>query len=1180
MHKGENLAMKKSVVFGGAVAALFAFGAFSAQAEAQVYEVPDGTSYDVGCQGGGDNNYNDGSTTYFLGSGRIHGTLTPATASSWAIWRNYLITNGVVTIDSTDVKGWIPFCQRSWIVRGNGRLVVSNNLSKAILRIGNSSATQNEWFYYDIPNVAFVDKDGTSVKGEISLQNHLTVGQLPPADTYNLTFTMPTNTSVAVTAPDFLAKHGTSITLKDLRVFDDSYIPAGATLNLATNNTCTLTKRSIDPVLSDLLHVATISANAWTDYGSYGTCNHAINLSNVLKVESTEGVNFTKRLTGQTNAATVNLSGGDGFAYTFADLAGTLSFVFLSGSAATVSVSAVQPGARLFFANGMSVTFGDGLNPSEVRIPSGVWYVFPDADGRCDFSGLPAAPGLTANAALTASGTYHGLGNLNGQAVSAAEDAAVTLMLGAGDAARIVGGAGTVSLVQSVCNQAAIWADPSIPSAVLDVGDTVELARGGFAMEFTNGYRIVEAIRDVREGHTGFWLRNGRLYNGGTSSVASFESNLYGHVYPYLATQGGPNGLAYLSCGKWKNTLPANVTYTAVTNGHKVTSNQELRRMPICKDDKGATPVSAKMVVMVFGSQYGGGAALIGEKYGAFDRQAGSTARLDASAPIMTNEAFKTDHVWVDGKAVDPTTTGLNGGWQIVSVKTDDKEVTCFGWSGTDRGNNDYNNAGGQNYGEILVFTNELSAAERVSVESYLAKKWGISTYEAPADVGGLETQLQATVNGASGTVKVDGNFALSGVYSGDFELADGATLTIPSKPNLAEPTDDGLLYRFDPDYEGSLLLGGTEDHVHQIMALWPRGSTAETLGLGTNFFYGVGSRRPFPSTRTVGFGATRTWIDFDHAEGHTPATSDGNTLRLKAWSGDINDSAYGGSGSDKRINVRTVLMVTDSFRGGGDPLRLGVSDGGDWGTRGVGSATKPIWTGANARVTGGTTRLNGVTVDGTTTGYTGEGEVLAVRTTGDSALGNLGNYTNSEKTRGYAEMLGEMLFYSRQLSDEEIKTAEDYLLYKWLGVAPAGSGDFSGATVKGSGTVKAKQATDLPKVDAGFTGTIAVTDETTATFDMAVSAEGQVSGAFVSPAATLTGVTAGTINVSVPARVYGTFTLVDLKAVGAPITWQVIIGGTISELAKQNKAKVAVAKDGASVTLSIVRSGMMLLVQ
>ena len=1170
--------MKIKIALGAAVFAAVFF-IHPVQAAAQVYEVSDGTSYDVGCQGGGDNNLNDGSTTYFLGSGSIHGTLTPASASSWAIWRNYLITNGVVTIDSTDVKGWLPLCQRSWIVRDQGKLVVSNANSRVVLRFGNSSATQNEWFYYDIPNIEFVDKDGQTQQGEIILTNHATVENLPPEDTYKLTISASSDFCLAVAASDFLAKHGTTVTFKELRIFDDSYIPDGAALTLGEANTCTLTKRSIDPVLSDLRNVTTIKANAWTDYGSYGTCNHAINLSNVLKVESTEGVSFTQRLTGQTDAATVNLSGGDGFAYTFADLAGTLSFVFLSGSAATVSASAVQPGARLFFANGMSVTFAAGLTPSEVRIPSGRWYVFPDADGRCDFTGLPAAFGLTANAALSASGTYHGLGNLNGQVVSAAAGADVTFMLGAGDAARIVGGAGTVSLVQSVCNQAAIWADPSIPSAVLDVGDTVELARGGFAMEFTNGYHLVEAIRDAREGHTGFWLRNGRLYNGGTTSVASFLQNQHGHVYPYLATEGGPNGLSYLSCGKWKNTLPANVTYTAVTNGHQVVSNQELRRMPICKDDKGAMPVSAKMVVMVFGSQYGGGAALIGEKYGAFDRQAGSSARLAASAPIMTNEAFKTDHVWVDGKAVDPTTTGLNGGWQIVSMKTDDKEVTCFGWSGTDRGNNDYNNAGGQNYGEILVFTNELSAAERVSVERYLAKKWGISTYAAPADVGGLETQLQATVNGTAGTVKVDGNFALSGVYSGNFELADGATLTIPPKPNLAEPTDDGLLYRFDPDYEGSLLLGGTEDHVHQIMALWPRGFTAETLGLGTNFFYGVGSRRPFPSTRTVGFGATRTWIDFDHAEGHTPATSDGNTLRLKAWSGDINDSAYSGSGSDTRIKVQTVLMVTDSFRGGGDPLRQGVSDGGDWGTRGVGSATKPIWTGANARVTGGTTRLNGVAVDGTTTGYTGEGEVLAVRTTGDSALGNLGNYTNSEKTRGYAEMLGELLCYSRSLSDTEIKAAEDYLLYKWLGVAPAGSGDFSGATVTGAGTVRAKAA-DLPKFGDGFKGTIAVTDETTPAFEMAVSAAGQpVEGALVAKGATLTGFTSATINVSVSAHVYGTFTLVDLKAVGAPITWTVNLSGGISESVKQ-AASVEVTKDGASVVLKLVHPGTMILIR
>jgi hypothetical protein len=60
---------------------------------------------------------------YFLGSGTIHGTYTPAAnnPSSWAIWRNYLITNGTVVVNATDVYKFPPFFQRSVIPAGRAR---------------------------------------------------------------------------------------------------------------------------------------------------------------------------------------------------------------------------------------------------------------------------------------------------------------------------------------------------------------------------------------------------------------------------------------------------------------------------------------------------------------------------------------------------------------------------------------------------------------------------------------------------------------------------------------------------------------------------------------------------------------------------------------------------------------------------------------------------------------------------------------------------------------------------------------------------------------------------------------------------------------------------------------------------------------------------------------------------
>jgi len=175
------------------------------------------------------------------------------------------------------------------------------------------------------------------------------------------------------------------------------------------------------------------------------------------------------------------------------------------------------------------------------------------------------------------------------------------------------------------------------------------------------------------------------------------------------------------------------------------------------------------------------------------------------------------------------------------------------------------------------------------------------------------------------------------------------------------------------------------------------------------------------------------------------------------------------------------VVFVSDSFRGGGDPLRNSVSAGGDFGTRGKAAHTVPIWNGAGSAVTKGVTRLNGKAVDGTTTGYTGAPEVLSITATNTVKLGNLGDYMNSEKSSGYAEMLGEILMYSTELPSEQVKTIEDYLLFKWVGIAPEGYGDFTDATVSGAGDVKAAAWGDLPQLAPTFTGKVLLTGDSLA---------------------------------------------------------------------------------------------------
>lgn len=73
----------KKTAFGVLFAALFASVSFvSMRARAEIFNWADGAVVDVGCQGLGDNNWNSNADTMrFLGSGTIHGTLTPVGAS-------------------------------------------------------------------------------------------------------------------------------------------------------------------------------------------------------------------------------------------------------------------------------------------------------------------------------------------------------------------------------------------------------------------------------------------------------------------------------------------------------------------------------------------------------------------------------------------------------------------------------------------------------------------------------------------------------------------------------------------------------------------------------------------------------------------------------------------------------------------------------------------------------------------------------------------------------------------------------------------------------------------------------------------------------------------------------------------------------------------------------------------
>lgn len=224
-------------------------------------------------------------------------------------------------------------------------------------------------------------------------------------------------------------------------------------------------------------------------------------------------------------------------------------------------------------------------------------------------------------------------------------------------------------------------------------------------------------------------LLNDRLIGGTDPAVP----DLYPDFYPYLVLNG-QNGLSYLTCSYYLGAQPT-AKYRRVNMGveSNVSSKTTERRRLWFSQTNGSVGhvgiTTAKVVMMVFGSQQGGGAAIIAAGNKAFLRGADATHH-SLTDPVIAND----NHVvWIDGERKEkPSEAYFSGGWQIVTVDVTGETLYGFGPSG-DTGS--HQECGGQNYGEILIFDTELTDAERISAERYLAVKWGlIGQYKASLD--------------------------------------------------------------------------------------------------------------------------------------------------------------------------------------------------------------------------------------------------------------------------------------------------------------------------------------------------------------------------------------------------------------------------------------------------------------
>lgn len=1089
----------RRLLFGFVISAV---GVWCTASWGETVDVPDGDAINIGQTGSGENN---GMSTYvnFAGNGTLTQIADPGKGTEWDycnIWASLRFNGGAgtcVTYDRTACEYMAsPRLSSVFSAPNGGRVVLKTTSATPKVRLGTADTTtsgsQVNYALFNVNDFRFVNADGAEVSGTVVIDTSsdggsATIGAFPHKSVTSVAFS-PDRACAALAGTNIVDRLTVNNAL-DLSVFGSRVY-----LFPATELTAATTVRSYAgqrvQFRACTIAESPVKGATWSAVGAWpnGQIASPVQLNGgTLEVYANNDVTFAGKVSG---GGTLNMI-GTSYARTFAELDGAYEITGDAASAtSTVRIEKLAVGAQVRW-SASRITVEEGANiPANVLRTERDGYrylIVPDDNGYVPAELLPKKATLKLTERTTlADGTFvSGEMPSDAASVSAAAGARVTLLNAGANAMTVVPGEGTIVITNAFdASLPAYWYDFSRADTVLGVGAYY----GNDQKTTCAGYKCIERCDDWRYDRREPTLWNRRFYY-------PTDPKAYDFVYPQLRTYQSAKG---------------DLTYAYV--------EKDSRRLPFARTPKSGESyepkeaVALKTVIMVFGSQNGGGNALIGTTEGAFGRTDWTT-----SAGVTTNTHHR---IWVNGAEINPTDAALNGGWQVITLNMDDLHFNGIGfrqWSDS------FSAFGGQCYGEILLFDQEITDVQRRAYEHYLAEKWGIADYQ--------DTVLATRVLGRSGTLEITTNaeVTLQGSFAGRVELK-GAAVKIaeplpPSADDIAAiggKLDDGWYDADDADTIVEAVVKGTSAVTfYGVRGLLPRGKTESSMVKDEFYYYGVGDRAPYKQTRTSGFAPSRTWIDFNHPsyeEGYRGAGDDGNTLRFATWNGSAASPAR--SGVDR--NVKTIFMALDSRHGGGKPISSAVGTGGDFG----GNGGTLISSSSSANVKASTVRLNGVTVDSpTTTAFTGEPEVLSL-TVGNSASAKVmcvDYYGNSQDKKDGSlicatngTVMGEALYFAETPNEADQAKIEAYLMAKWTGVAPDGYSDLREATLAGNGTVDVADAARLPKVDAGFTGALTVGGTALPTLDVTIDAASDtVTGALAAEGAVMTlpsGV--GTINV------------------------------------------------------------------
>lgn len=824
----------------------------------------------------------------------------------------------------------------------------------------------------------------------------------------------------------------------------------------------------------------------------------------------------------------------------------------------SIDILSAAPGAKIFTDDSVSITFnGETVPAAYVTRPQSsatslrVWLI-PDENGV-----VTIPPNLTKPAASSpwyeVAGGVKVAGVPEGYGLRAVEGSTVPPVAPAGaeDAAFVGAFANEAVRLESHASGwqsvALYWFDPSDAETVFWAYQ-VDGKSPNFKVPLTpqtataspDRGNLVTGIADKRgPAKSTMRLWNGRQFNHYTDKPESYIEDV-GAVFPILSSAVSSNELSYLAFGNYGTSR--RLQFADFTEG--VTITNALSHY---------VAVTPRFVVMVYGSQKGGGGAILANSSKSFKR-----ASTTVDAPMLP---FKAD-VWVNGTQVDPTVTGFSGEWDVISMAI--PATVNVGALGSSAGNYQSEN-GGMYYGEMVFFAEVPDTTMRREVEMYLAKKWGLAAKYNPVERPVARARLAGT-----GMVQVtsDDPAELSGVFCGTLDLAENVAVKLANGVvpyTAAEILALKPAFWVDPDDADTLIYDTSAPN--RVFRIFQQDPARRMIGTDPYLTSLGGGRAPIATQKAAAFGVNRTWVDYNGTN-EVSASNNGNTMRIYTADATLTDAKY-----LTPVNTRMGFIVQNSRRGGGTPFLDTVGASSLVKKRiPKGAYTKAIYESeTSALLRNGNTYLNGTAID-YTKGFTGGAEVFTFTATAEFPVAVFAYYENSQgdNTYKYGEEQGEILLFGSELDDTTRGRVEGYLMKKWFGYGPASCVDYSAAMLTGAGSFTCTSLSVAPQLAEGFTGTLGITES--ADFKMALVPDGEtiaVMGAVVAPGATLALPATATVTVDsadgkVPA---GTYTLINVADVG--VTEFMLAGAVLA----RNPGAVLL-QNGGTVSLKVPVSG------